>query len=203
MNFWDQTYAGDDYRYGTAPNAFLRAEAQRLAAGSDILVPGDGEGRNGVWLATQGHRVTALDMSPVGLAKARALAARHGVELATQEVDLAQWAPPPASCDALVLIYLHLPPAVRADVHARLATALRPGGWLLLEGFHPRQRSAGCTSGGPGDSAMLFTLDLLRADWAASGLREEFAWEGEVTLAEGPGHHGPAWVTRYIARRPS
>ena len=201
MNFWDQQYAGDDYRYGTAPNAFLREQATHFAPASDILVPGDGEGRNGVWLATQGHRVTALDMSPVGLAKAQALAAQQGVTIATLEANLAAWTPTPASCDVLALIYLHLPPALRADVHARLATALRPGGWLLLEGFHPRQRREGCTSGGPGDIEMLFTLDQLRADWAASGLHEELAWEGQVTLAEGPGHAGPAWITRYLARR--
>ncbi len=201
MNFWDQQYAGDDYRYGTAPNAFLREQATHFAPASDILVPGDGEGRNGVWLATQGHRVTALDMSPVGLAKAQALAAQQGVTIATLEANLAAWTPAPASCDVLALIYLHLPPALRADVHARLATALRPGGWLLLEGFHPRQRREGCTSGGPGDIEMLFTLDQLRADWAASGLHEELAWEGQVTLAEGPGHAGPAWITRYLARR--
>ena len=201
MSFWDQQYAGDDYRYGTAPNAFLREQATHFAPASDILVPGDGEGRNGVWLATQGHRVTALDMSPVGLAKAQALAAQQGVTIATLEANLAAWTPAPASCDVLALIYLHLPPALRADVHARLATALRPGGWLLLEGFHPRQRREGCTSGGPGDIEMLFTLDQLRADWAASGLHEELAWEGQVTLAEGPGHAGPAWITRYLARR--
>ena len=201
MNFWDQQYAGDDYRYGTAPNAFLQAEAQRLQPASDILLPGDGEGRNSVWLATQGHRTTALDMSPVGLAKARALAARHGVEIATQEADLASWTPPPARFDALVLIYLHLPPALRAVVHAGLARTLRPGGWLLLEAFHPRQRSDGCTSGGPSNPDLMYTLDMLRADWADSGLREELAWEGETTLAEGPGHSGPAWVTRFLARR--
>ena len=201
MNFWDQQYAGDDYRYGTAPNAFLREQATRFASASDTLVPGDGEGRNGVWLATQGHRVTALDMSPVGLAKAQALAARQGVTITTLEANLAALTPAPASCDVLALIYLHLPPALRADVHARLATALRPGGWLLLEGFHPRQRSEGCTSGGPGDIEMLFTLDQLRTDWAASGLHEELAWEGQVTLAEGPGHAGSAWVTRYLAQR--
>ena len=51
--FWDQRFAGETFKYGLEPNAFLRAEATRLAPGSRVLVPGDGEGRNGVWLAQQ------------------------------------------------------------------------------------------------------------------------------------------------------
>lgn len=51
MSFWDQQFGADGYKYGTQPNAFLVAQAHRLKPGGDVLVPGDGEGRNGVWLA--------------------------------------------------------------------------------------------------------------------------------------------------------
>ena len=44
MNFWDHNFSGTGYKYGTAPNAFIAAEAQRLAPRSRVLVPGDGEG---------------------------------------------------------------------------------------------------------------------------------------------------------------
>lgn len=67
MNFWDQRFAEPGYKYGTEPNAFLREQATRFAPHSQILVPGDGEGRNGVWLAQQGHSVTSVDSSAVGL----------------------------------------------------------------------------------------------------------------------------------------
>ena len=77
--FWDQRFAGETFKYGLEPNAFLRAEATRLAPGSRVLVPGDGEGRNGVWLAQQGHRVCSVDASPVGLDKALQLARQRGV----------------------------------------------------------------------------------------------------------------------------
>lgn len=202
MNFWDEQFAGDHFKYGTAPNSFLAGEAARLGARATILVPGDGEGRNSVWLAEQAHRVTALDQSAVGLAKARALAADRGVTIESLQADLATWSPEPAAWDAIVLTYVHLPPAWRRDAHRRLAGGLRPGGLLLLEGFHPGQ--LGRSSGGPKDIAMLFTLAMLREDFGPDGpapLIELAGWEGEVILDEGPGHQGTAMVTRFVGRR--
>jgi SAM-dependent methyltransferase len=201
-NFWDERFAGPIYKYGTEPNAFLREQAHRLPAAAQVLVPGDGEGRNGVWLAQQGHHVLSVDASEVGLAKARALAADRGADtaarLTTLGVDLADWAPAPASTDAVVLVFCHLPGGLRRIAHPRLAQALKPGGWLILEAFHPDQLS--CSSGGPKDADMLYTLEDLRQDFGDQ-LDEVIAWTGEVLLDEGPGHQGPGRVTRYIGRR--
>lgn len=202
MSFWDRAFSAPGYKYGTAPNAFLAQEAWRFPPSSRVLVPGDGEGRNGVWLAEQGHRVTTVDNSPVGVVKAQALAESRGVSLVALERDLEHWVPPRASFEGVVNIYLHLPPALRARVHAGLATAVALGGWFLLEGFHPTQ--LGRSSGGPKDVAMLYTLEMLRADFSDPALgmfREEVAWEGETMLDEGPGHQGPAMVTRLLLRR--
>ena len=100
MNFWDQNFSAPGYKYGTAPNAFLADQATRLQVPSDVLLPGDGEGRNGVWLAQQGHHVTAVDSSRVGLDKAKALAQERGVNISTvlagqklgiKEVDEGIW----------------------------------------------------------------------------------------------------------------
>ena len=199
QNFWDQNFSAAGFKYGTEPNAFLAQEANRLPAGADVLVPGDGEGRNGVWLAQQGHHVTAMDGSSVGLDKAQALAQERGVTVKTVLGDLADWAPAAASFDAVVLIYVHLPPAIRERAHRRLAAGLRPGGWLLLECFHPEQLPR--TSGGPKDVAMLYTPEQVAADFA--GLLEPvMAWDGEELLSEGPGHQGLARVTRWIGRMP-
>jgi SAM-dependent methyltransferase len=198
MNFWDQNFSIAGFKYGTAPNAFLVDQAHRLQPGSDVLVPGDGEGRNGVWLAQQGHRVTAMDGSSVGLLKAQALAAERGVSITTQLGDLTDWTPAPASFDAVVLTFVHLPPAIRAGVHRRLAAGLRPGGLLILEAFHPQQLQH--RSGGPKDATMLYAPELLRQDF--DGMDEIQAWAGETTLDEGPGHQGQAHVTRWIGRRP-
>ncbi|GAB4203799.1 MAG: class I SAM-dependent methyltransferase [Tibeticola sp.] len=195
-NPWDERFAGPEYKYGTEPNAFLREQAAlRLTAPAEVLVPGDGEGRNGVWLARQGHRVTSVDYSTVGLQKTQALAARHGVAVRTLQADLSVWAPPPGAFDAVVLIYVHLPAAFRRDAHRRLAQGLEPGGWLILEAFHPAQLAF--DSGGPKDATMLYTPAMLDADF--DGLLEPvLRWDGEVELAEGLGHQGRAHVTRWV-----
>jgi 2-polyprenyl-3-methyl-5-hydroxy-6-metoxy-1,4-benzoquinol methylase len=199
MNFWDQNFSVAGYKYGTSPNAFLVEQASRLAPGSDVLVPGDGEGRNSVWLAKQGHSVTAMDASSVGLQKAQALATEQGVALQTVFGDLADWAPEPGQFDAVVLIYVHLPEAIRQAAHRRLAAGLRPGGWLVLESFHPGQLPL--TSGGPKDVTMLYTPAMLANDFAGL-LEQDMAWDGETMLSEGPGHQGLAHVTRWVGRVP-
>lgn len=201
-DFWNQRFAEPGFKYGTEANAFLRAQARSWPAGTRVLVPGDGEGRNGVWLAAQGHGVRAVDSSDVGLAKARGLADAHGTEVAgryaTEVADLATWAPEPGAWDAVVLIYTHLPSAIRQAAHRRLAQGLAPGGQLVLEAFHPQQ--CGRPSGGPRDLDMLYPLAWLREDFD-SLLTETLGWEGETTLDEGPGHQGAAWVTRWTGRR--
>ena len=201
-NFWDERFAEPGYKYGTAPNTFLCEQAGALPAGAQLLVPGDGEGRNGVWLAQQGHQVLAVDYSEVGLAKARALAAERGAEVAarlsTRLADLVDWLPPTGHFDAVVLVFCHLPSAIRRRAHQRLAAALKPGGRLILEAFHPEQLSR--SSGGPKDPDMLYSLADLRGDFAGL-LDEQFGWEGEVLLDEGPGHQGPGWVTRHVGQR--
>lgn len=197
MNFWDQRFSEPGFKYGTEPNAFLHESAQRLAPGSTVLVPGDGEGRNGVWLAQQGHAVTSVDNSRVGLQKTQTLAAERGVALRTAQVDLADWSPAAASVDAVVLIYVHLPASIRERAHRALAQGLKPGGWLILEAFHPLQLKH--SSGGPKEVDMLVTPEQLTAEFAGL-LHPVLAWHGEVALSEGPGHQGPAHVTRWLGQ---
>ena len=202
MNFWDQQYSAPDFKYGTQANWFLRNQAAHLHPGSDVLLPGDGEGRNSVWLAQRGHHVTAVDNSRVGLNKAARLACENGVAIALIEADLEQWVPTPDSVDAIVLTYVHLPASWRRMAHQRLVSALRPGGWLILEAFHPQQLQH--SSGGPKDEAMLYTVEMIRSDLAtdpAIFLDEVLVWEGEAHLDEGSGHQGVAHLTRYVAHR--
>lgn len=198
MGFWDEQFAQEGYKYGEEPNEFLVEQAWRFRAGGEVLVPGDGEGRNGVWLAAQGHRVVSLDASSVGLEKARELAVKRGVKLETVAADLAEWSPAEESADAVVLTYVHLPRQLRTAVHRRLAKALRPGGWLVLEAFHPRQLEYG--SFGPKSEELLYTLDQMREDFGGV-LVEVEQFEGEVTLKEGRGHAGPGYVIRWVGRR--
>ncbi len=197
MNFWDQQFASDEFKYGKQPNAFLVEQAGLIAPGADILIPGDGEGRNSVWLARQGHRVLAVDASEVGLAKARKLAKDCEVTIETEHADLQYWVPS-KPYDAVILTYVHLPAQCRKAIHQNVARALRPGGILMLEAFTPDQLAK--TSGGPKNPELLYSLDLIRDDFSGI-LQETYGAECEINLDEGLGHQGPACVIRYIGHR--
>lgn len=145
--FWDRVYEGDAYRFGLEPNAFLVARAGDVAPGGAVLCIGDGEGRNGVWLARRGLRVTSLDQSPVAARKCAELASRLGVALEVVIGRLPEHPLPAASFDAVLLIFVHLEPDTRRAVHAAALRALRPGGVVILEAFNPAQ--LGRKSGGP------------------------------------------------------
>lgn len=196
--FWDAKYQRTDYFYGVRPNAFLADQDYRFNPGSRILCIGDGEGRNGVWLAEQGHNVTSVDVSPRALQKCAELAMRRGVFLRTECADLRDWDWPAERFDAVVAIYLHLLPDYRRAVHHSAICALKQEGLFLLEAFHKDQ--LGNSSGGPKRAELLYTADELRLDFENHAdvlLAEDIA----VDLDEGPGHSGAAAVTRLLARK--
>ncbi|MGC9456376.1 MAG: class I SAM-dependent methyltransferase [Halothiobacillaceae bacterium] len=195
--FWDSKYDCVDYFYGTEPNAFLTEQAARLPDGARVLVTGDGEGRNGVWLACQGFEVVSVDYSRRGLEKAAALARRHEVSVTHEHADLTEWAWPQGQFDAVVTIFLHFPPSLRAQVHAGMAQALRPGGLLIGELFHPDQ--LGRSSGGPKAPEMLVTAADMRSDFP--GIEWLVLEETEADLDEGPGHQGRGMVTRFVGQK--
>jgi SAM-dependent methyltransferase len=194
---WDARYAGGGFAFGAAPNRFLESLAPRLRPGQRALALGDGEGRNGVWLARQGLVVTAVDWSPVGLAKAAGLARQEGVALETVAADLTAWDWPAARFDLIAWIFVHLPPADRAAVAAGCLRALAPGGLLAIECF--TQAQAGRRSGGPRDPELLMTEEFVRAGFP--GLTLEASLTGTVLLDEGPKHQGQAEVVRALLRR--
>lgn len=195
--FWNSVFSAEDYVYGHVPNAHLVAHAGRIKATGRVLVPGDGEGRNGVWLAGRGFQVLSVDASAAGLAKARRLARARGVAIETEEADLLDWDWPVAAFDAVVSVFLHFRPDERRPVHAAMARALRPGGVMILEAFRPEQLAF--ASGGPKDPAMLYRAADLRADF--SGLAVAELEEAEVDLDEGPFHQGRGAVVRLVAVR--
>ena len=197
MSFWDERFSREEYVYGTSPNRWLEAQAGRIAPGGRVLCLGEGEGRNAVWLAGRGLAVEAVDASAVGLEKARRLAVARGVAVATVLADLADHVPPADAYDAVALTFVHLPPALRAAVHARAAAALRPGGLLVIEAFTPAQLAH--SSGGPKAPELLYTADLLRGDFPT--LEWDPLLEVEVELDEGPLHSGRAAVVRGCGRR--
>lgn len=199
--FWDQRYAADDYAYGEAPNEFFRASLEGLTPGR-ILLPADGEGRNGVFAATLGWEVVSFDISDEGRAKALHLAEKKGVSIEYQVVSMDEVDFPPASFDAVALIYAHFPESVRRAWHRRISEWLRPGGRLIMEAFskgHLPYVMADGRVGGPRDLSMLYTVEDIREDF--SGYREVMSEEREVELTEGAFHVGKGKVVRWVGER--
>lgn len=198
MNFWDQNYAVDGYKYGKAPNEFLVEQSQHFPKQASVLLPGDGEGRNSVWLAKQGFKVFSVDSSSIGIQKALDLANAEGVSIQAELADLAEWSPTANMTDAVVLTYLHLCPSLRSSIHSKISKALKTNGILVLEAFHPKQ--LGYNSGGPKDESMLYSLENIRADFG-NAFKEILGCECQILLNEGPGHQGPAFVTRWVGKK--
>ncbi len=190
---WDERYGAGTDLFGAAPNDYLRAQAWRLPATGTALALGDGEGRNGAFLAAHGLETLALDWSSVAIARARG---RHP-RLRAETADLTRFPFPDSAFDVVAWIYLHLPPEDRALVAAGACRALRPGGLLVLECFAPAQE--GRRSGGPREAALLWTRTA--ADACFGGLDLLECTEGTVRLDEGPKHQGPAEVLRGVWRR--
>lgn len=194
---WDERYAAAEYVYGTEPNDFLVTAAPRIPMGR-VLSLADGEGRNGVYLATLGYDVTSVDASPVGLGKARRLAAARGVRLTTIEADLAAFEIAAGSWEGIVSIFCHLPAPLRGRIHQQVVRGLSPGGVFILEGYSERQLQYG--TGGPPAVELLFTADAVRTE--VRGLELLHAGEFEREVHEGTLHRGLSSVVQLIARKP-
>lgn len=194
---WDEKYSAEDYVYGKEPNRFLEDHAAELPPG-EVLSLAEGEGRNAVYLAGLGFRVTAVDHSRVGMAKAQRLAAEKGVEIETICADLADFELGEDRWSAIVSIFGHLPPEVRRRVYARIPAALKPGGILLLEAYTPDQMGRG--TGGPRSVDLLVTAEMLREELA--GLEFLRLEELEREVIEGRGHTGLSAVVQLVARKP-
>ena len=194
---WDARYDTDDYVFGEAPCEWLVMNRHRLPASGRALAIGDGEGRNGVYLAACGLEVTSVDLSAVGLEKAQQLAKKRGVAIETVQSDLADFEIKPSDFDVIVAIYTHLPMPLRQTVHRACADGLRARGLFLLEAFHKQQPNY--TSGGPKTEDLLYSLDELKDDLQSLKLLD--ALEGLCYLDEGSRHQGVGHIVRLAAQR--
>jgi 2-polyprenyl-3-methyl-5-hydroxy-6-metoxy-1,4-benzoquinol methylase len=160
---WDERHAARDPIESFEPDLTLVDEIGSLRPGRALDL-GAGDGRNAIWLASQGWHVTAVDFSQVALDRGRALATARGVRVEWQLADLLEWSPGASRFDLVTLFFIHLPPDERRDVYARAAAAVAPGGTLLIVG-HDRTNLADGV-GGPQDPTVLFTPGEVAADLA-------------------------------------
>ena len=191
---WDKRYDTEEYVYGTDPNGFLVSVTDRIPRGGKVLCLGAGEGRNAVFLAGLGYKVTAVDLSSVGLRKAERLALINGVSIRTVVADLADFQIEEGAWDGIISFFCHMNRDVRARIFSQSAVGLRPGGVFILEAFTPDQLEHG--TGGPPTAELMMTAKDLRAE--LSGLNFPVAQELIRDVREGVHHQGKAAVVQIL-----
>ena len=196
-HFWNDRYREEVYVYGTVPNAFLAESIQYVPQHGRVLCLGDGEGRNGVYLAKHGLNVTSVDLSAEGKRKAEKLAQYENVGLNYIVGDLEFYDIGQGVWDGIVSIFCHLPSALRKKVHAACVQGLKAGGVFLLESYAPEQLRF--NTGGPKDVDML--LDISTAKSELLGLDFIVCRAKERVVIEGEFHSGQAAVTQIVATK--
>ncbi|MCX7164255.1 MAG: methyltransferase domain-containing protein [Betaproteobacteria bacterium] len=202
---WSKRYsdAGDEYLFGTEPNRFLAHRADLLQNGRTALSVADGEGRNSVWLAEQGLDVTAMEISPVAIEKARRLAAGRKVDVRFILNDMLAPDWPPAQLqnafDWVIGIFIQfVGPMERNRQFAAMKQVTAPGGCILLQGYTPKQLDY--RTGGPSDLENLYTREMLQAAFADWEIEELVDYDDEIS--EGAGHKGRSALIGLVARKP-
>jgi SAM-dependent methyltransferase len=198
---WDERYSDPEFAYGKEPNDFFKTWLPTLEPGS-ILMPAEGEGRNGVFAARIGWKVTAFDLSIEGQSKALKLAEEHHVTLNYTVGDFEQLDFEPESFDAIGLIYAHFPGAKKAAFHHKLDGYLKPGGVIIFEAFSKRNlqlKQENPKVGGPDDLNMLFSTTEIAADF--NNYEILLLEEAEIELNEGKYHIGTGSVVRFVGRK--
>ena len=180
---WDRRYASAELVWTAEPNRFVVDELQDLAPERALDVAA-GEGRNAVWLAARGWQVTAVDFSAVGLDKGRRLAEARDVAIDWVHADVRDYHPEAASFQLVLVAYLQLRDAELDGVLRRAATALAPGGVLLVVGHDVTNLTEG--TGGPPDPDVLYTPESITR--SLSGLTVLRAERVRRPVATADGH---------------
>jgi 2-polyprenyl-3-methyl-5-hydroxy-6-metoxy-1,4-benzoquinol methylase len=200
---WNERYSKNEFAYGEAPNNYLKEQLEKLNVGA-ILFPAEGEGRNAVFAATLGWKVSAFDISIEGKKKAMQLAAANNVTIDYQVGELQTLNYHHEQFDAIALIYAHFPAAIKSSYHKALDKYLKKGGVIIFEAFskkHIDYISKNENVGGPKDIASLFSIDEIRSDFANYDFKE--LAETEIELNEGLYHNGQGSVIRFVGQKKS
>ena len=199
--FWDNRYAESEFAYGTEANDFLKEKLLTLPVGK-ILFPADGEGRNAVYAATLGWKVTSFDISEEGRNKALLLATNKQVEIDYHVGSLENLNFKKEQFDAIAFIFAHFPSAIKSNYHQTIAGFLKPGGVVIFEAFskkHIEYNSVNEKVGGPKDIDTLFSIDEIKKDFLNFDIIE--LSEQVVELNEGKYHVGKGSVIRFVGKK--
>ena len=193
---WNTRYSESGFAYGIDPNDFLVSVSSKLPIGNCLSLA-EGEGRNAVYLAKKGHKVTAVDSSDVGLLKADKLAQSNNVSLNTIHCDLHDYKIPKSQFDSIISIFCHVPVVTRKQIHKDVVSGLKPGGIFVLEAYTAKQIALG--TGGPPSPELTMDVEELKKE--LDGLEFLIAQEIKREIIEGKYHTGIGAVVQLVARK--
>lgn len=131
---WDQKFSSTSYVYGKSPAKFLAENYHYLPFGGTVLDMGMGEGRNAVFLAQKGFKVTGIDISSVAVKKAQLLAKEFGVQINSVVASLNKYRIAEGSLDAIIAFYY-----VDRTLIDKMKSWLKPGGIIIYEAYTVEQ----------------------------------------------------------------
>ena len=198
---WNDRYSSEEFAYGTAPNKYLKEQLEKFKTGS-ILFPAEGEGRNAVFAAQLGWKVSAFDISAEGKNKALKLAEAKNVVIDYQVGELETLNYQAEQFDVIALIYAHFPAAIKSSIHQTLETYLRKDGYIIFEAFskkHLEYLAINDKVGGPKDIESLFSIEEIQSDFPDYEIIQ--LEEKEIELNEGLFHNGKGSVIRFVGKK--
>lgn len=201
LDRWNERYSSDEFAYGIEPNNYLKEKLEKLNPGT-ILFPAEGEGRNAVFAAKLGWKVSAFDISEEGKNKALQLAQNNDVKIDYQVGELETLDFHTEQFDVIALIYAHFPADIKSSLHNVLDQYLRKGGLIIFEAFsknHLEYVLKNEKVGGPKDIGSLFSIEEIKTDFPNYEIIE--LEEKEIELNEGIFHNGTGSVVRFIGRK--
>ncbi|PJZ31052.1 class I SAM-dependent methyltransferase [Leptospira kmetyi] len=201
LNKWNERYAQEEFAFGEQPNDYLKEQLEKLNAGT-ILFAAEGEGRNAVFAAKRGWKVSAFDISVEGQKKAHRLAEKNHVTIDYRVGELDRLKFQPEQFDAIALVYAHFPSDIKSSLHKTLDSYLRKNGVIIFEAFsknHLEYLAKNPKVGGPNELAMLFSIEELKSDFPNYEIIE--LTEKVIELNEGLFHNGKGSVIRFVGRK--
>jgi 2-polyprenyl-3-methyl-5-hydroxy-6-metoxy-1,4-benzoquinol methylase len=197
--FWNQRFNKEEFIFGKEPNEYLALQARNHLKPKDkVLCIADGEGRNGVWLATQGMQVVGFDASDIALGKAKQFAKDNQVEVeySFSDTDSFDWQE--NEYDAVIGIFIQFAdPAMRERIFQKTHRALKPGGIFILQGYTPKQLEY--KTGGPSLIEHLYTEAMIRDLAKEFQILDLCCYEQE--LNEGARHAGMSALLGLVAKK--
>lgn len=133
---WDEKYSRPTFVFGKSPAQFLAQNYQYIPYEGTVLDMGMGEGRNAVFLAQKGYKVTGVDISSVAVKKAYLLAQEFGVKIKGVVASLRDYKIAPNSFDAIVCFYF-----VDRSLVEKMKSWLKPGGILIFEAYTEKEKT--------------------------------------------------------------